>query len=86
MVERGLPIDLVLTADTGIEFPEMYCHWNTQQMAELHCSIAKHTYFAPKISGSSHIFTINTVKPRPIRKKNAPPNRNTQFPPDEWGM
>lgn len=26
MVERGLPIDLVLNADTGMEFPEMYEH------------------------------------------------------------
>ena len=28
MIERGLPIDLVLTADTGMEFPEMYRHWD----------------------------------------------------------
>lgn len=26
MVERGMPIDLVLNADTGMEFPEMYEH------------------------------------------------------------
>lgn len=26
MIERGLPIDLVLSADTGMEFPEMYAH------------------------------------------------------------
>lgn len=26
MIERGLPIDMVLTADTGMEFPEMYEH------------------------------------------------------------
>lgn len=26
MIERGMPIDLVLTADTGMEFPEMYAH------------------------------------------------------------
>jgi len=26
MVERGMPIDIVLTADTGMEFPEMYAH------------------------------------------------------------
>jgi len=24
MIERGMPIDLVLSADTGMEFPEMY--------------------------------------------------------------
>ena len=23
MIERGMPIDLVLSADTGMEFPEM---------------------------------------------------------------
>lgn len=26
MIERGMPIDVVLTADTGMEFPEMYGH------------------------------------------------------------
>ena len=26
MIERGMPIDIVITADTGMEFPEMYTH------------------------------------------------------------
>lgn len=26
MIERGLPIDAVIWADTGMEFPEMYDH------------------------------------------------------------
>ena len=26
MIERNMPIDIVLTADTGMEFPEMYEH------------------------------------------------------------
>lgn len=26
MIERGMPIDIVITADTGMEFPEMYDH------------------------------------------------------------
>ena len=26
MIEKGMPIDIVLTADTGMEFPEMYKH------------------------------------------------------------
>lgn len=26
MIERGLPIDIVISADTGMEFPEMYEH------------------------------------------------------------
>lgn len=26
MIEKGMPIDLVLSADTGMEFPEMYDH------------------------------------------------------------
>lgn len=26
MIERGMPIDVVLSADTGMEFPEMYAH------------------------------------------------------------
>lgn len=26
MIERDMPIDIVLTADTGMEFPEMYAH------------------------------------------------------------
>lgn len=32
MIERGLPIDAVLTADTGMEFPEcmsIYKSWTT---------------------------------------------------------
>ena len=28
MLEAGMPIDCVLTADTGMEFPEMYHHWD----------------------------------------------------------
>ena len=28
MLEAGMPIDCVLTADTGMEFPEMYRHWD----------------------------------------------------------
>lgn len=26
MIERGMPVDIVLAADTGMEFPEMYTH------------------------------------------------------------
>lgn len=32
MIEQDMPIDVVLTADTGMEFPEMYEHlqnWTT---------------------------------------------------------
>lgn len=28
MLESGMPIDCVITADTGMEFPEMYRHWD----------------------------------------------------------
>ncbi len=28
MIERGMPIDMVLVGDTGMEFPEMYEHWD----------------------------------------------------------
>lgn len=28
MIERGMPIDMVLVADTRMEFPEMYRHWD----------------------------------------------------------
>ena len=28
MIEAGMPIDCVITADTGMEFPEMYRHWD----------------------------------------------------------
>ena len=28
MIERSMPIDMVLVADTGMEFPEMYRHWD----------------------------------------------------------
>lgn len=34
-------------------------------LCQVHFSIEEHAYLAPKISGSSHTFTINTVKPRP---------------------
>ncbi len=27
MIERGLPIDIVISADIGMEFPEMYEHF-----------------------------------------------------------
>ena len=33
MLEAGMPIDCVLTADTGMEFPEMYDH--LEKMDEL---------------------------------------------------
>ena len=26
MIEKGMPIDAVISADTGMEFPEMYNH------------------------------------------------------------
>jgi len=32
MIERGMPIDMVLFADTGMEFPEMYAHIPYQRM------------------------------------------------------
>lgn len=35
MIERGMPIDMVLVADTGLEFPEMYHHWD---------KLARHLY------------------------------------------
>ena len=35
MIERGMPIDVVLTADTGMEFPEMYEH--IQKLDDLLC-------------------------------------------------
>lgn len=28
MLEAGRPIDCVIAADTGMEFPEMYRHWD----------------------------------------------------------
>ena len=28
MIEQDMPIDVVLNADTGMEFPEMYRHWD----------------------------------------------------------
>ena len=35
MIERDMPIDVVLTADTGMEFPEMYEH--IQKLDDLLC-------------------------------------------------
>lgn len=36
MIEKGMPIDVVLTADTGMEFPEVYEH-----LAKLDCYLYK---------------------------------------------
>ena len=35
MIERDMPVDVVLTADTGMEFPEMYEH--LQKLDDLLC-------------------------------------------------
>ena len=35
MIERGMPIDVVLTADTGMEFPEMYEHMQKQRKSSI---------------------------------------------------
>lgn len=35
MIEQDMPIDVVLTADTGMEFPEMYEH--LQKLDDLLC-------------------------------------------------
>ena len=62
MVEKGMPIDYVMTADTGMEFPEMYEH--LQKVDEylhrergLHITMLKHSqsfeylmFEQPKIS------------------------------------
>lgn len=47
MIERGMPIDMVLTADTGMEFPEMYRHWDRVEQylyreRGLHLTILRH--------------------------------------------
>lgn len=47
MIERELPIDAVLTADTGMEFPEMYEHWDRVEQflyreRGLHLTILRH--------------------------------------------
>ena len=47
MIERGMPIDMVLAADTGMEFPEMYRHWDQVEQVlyrerGLHLTILRH--------------------------------------------
>lgn len=47
MIERGMPIDMVLTADTGMEFPEMYRHWDRVEQflyreRGIHLTILRH--------------------------------------------
>ena len=47
MLEAGMPIDCVLTADTGMEFPEMYRHWDKidqvlYQERGIHLTILRH--------------------------------------------
>ena len=65
MIEKGMPIDYVMTADTGMEFPEMYAH--LQEVDEylhrergLHITTLKHPkgfewlmFEQPKISASA---------------------------------
>ena len=48
MLEAGMPIDCVLTADTGMEFPEMYRHWDKidqvlYQERGIHLTILRHS-------------------------------------------
>ena len=38
MIERGLPINTVLWADTGMEFPEMYDHTENQTVDWSQCA------------------------------------------------
>lgn len=47
MIERGMPIDMVLCADTGMEFPEMYTHLekvdaHLYRERSLHITILRH--------------------------------------------
>lgn len=47
MIEHGMPIDMVLTADTGMEFPEMYEHLDRinqylYRERGIHLTILKH--------------------------------------------
>ena len=47
MLEAGMPIDCVITADTGMEFPEMYRHWDKidqllYQERGIHLTILRH--------------------------------------------
>ena len=47
MIERGMPIDIVLTADTGMEFPEMYEHLESldqylYQERGIHLTVLRH--------------------------------------------
>ncbi len=47
MLESGIPIDCVITADVGMEFPEMYHHWDKldqllYQERGIHLTILQH--------------------------------------------
>lgn len=47
MLEAGMPIDCVIAADTGMEFPEMYRHWDKidqvlYQERGIHLTILRH--------------------------------------------
>ena len=47
MLEAGMPIDCVITADTGMEFPEMYRQWDKidqllYQERGIHLTILRH--------------------------------------------
>ncbi len=53
MVEKGLPIDMVLTADTGMEFPEMEGHLknSTNTFFENEASISRHFAIPKALNG-----------------------------------
>ena len=51
MIERGMPIDAVIWADTGMEFPEMYGH--IAKVDESTCSRNEGCTSPPCVSGTA---------------------------------
>ena len=69
MIERGMPIDMVLYADTGMEFPEMYDHLNKLddylfEQRGIHISVLRHP------DGFEYLmFDELKTKPRSVEKR-----------------
>ncbi len=69
MIERGMPIDMVLYADTGMEFPEMYDHLKKLddylfEQRGIHISVLRHP------DGFEYLmFDEPKTKPRSVEKR-----------------
>ena len=68
MIERGLPIHAVLTADTGMEFPEMYEHLQKAGRLSVYRARAASDVAAPPKGGFEWLMFEEKSSDRPALK------------------